>query len=139
MMAFVFYLFIFVCVVMLQPMEDVPVSERNKHKFMVQTMCVDDSLSPETLDEAVSKRERQRERGEVVERYEFTVFLQMRKADKKKLMDSKLKCSFVEGEASDQVCCDMPPCFIVAPPISSHLPPKQTQSLPHLLIAMNMF
>lgn len=46
---------------MLQPMEDVPVSERNKHKFMVQTMCVDDSLSPETLDEAVSKRERERE------------------------------------------------------------------------------
>ena len=61
MMAFVFYLFILcVCVVMLQPMEDVPVSERNKHKFMVQTMCVDDSLSPETLDEAVSKRERER-------------------------------------------------------------------------------
>lgn len=59
MMAFVFYLFIFVCVVMLQPMEDVPVSERNKHKFMVQTMCVDDSLSPEILDEAVSKRERE--------------------------------------------------------------------------------
>ena len=83
MMAFVFYLFIFVCVVMLQPMEDVPVSERNKHKFMVQTMCVDDSLSPEILDEAVSKRERQRERGEVVERYEFTVFYRCARQIKK--------------------------------------------------------
>lgn len=28
----------------------------------------------------------------------------MRKADKKKLMDSKLKCSFVEEDISEQVC-----------------------------------
>ncbi|XP_003384603.1 PREDICTED: vesicle-associated membrane protein-associated protein B/C-like isoform X2 [Amphimedon queenslandica] len=64
--------------VMLQPLEDIPLADRMKHKFMVQSMCVDDSISPDILDDA------------------------MRKADKKKLMDSKLKCSFVEEDIAEQ-------------------------------------
>ena len=40
---------------MLQPMEDVSLADRMKHKFMVQSMCVDDSISPDILDEAVNK------------------------------------------------------------------------------------
>ena len=38
---------------MLQPMDEVAVAERTKHKFMVQSMCVDEGFNADDLDTAV--------------------------------------------------------------------------------------
>jgi hypothetical protein len=64
--------------VMLQPMDTVPVADRAKHKFMVQSLCVADNFIPEDLDAT------------------------MRQADKTKLMDSKLKCLFIDNPGGAQ-------------------------------------
>lgn len=39
---------------MLQPMDETAIAERTKHKFMVQSMCVDDTFEADELDNAVS-------------------------------------------------------------------------------------
>lgn len=76
--------------VMLQPI-DTAASERNKHKFMVQSMFAPPNFSSDQLD-AVWKN-----------------------AAKSDLMDSKLKCAFVEGDPDDHTVTQSTPAPAPAP------------------------